>query len=204
KPQYVKQVDKKNDGKKKDISKVTCYNSKKDGHFAKDCRKAKMQMTDSDSEEELSTNMVCMAKMKKVLSDLEESSSFDRDTIAEVSYYFSDSESEYEFDDTSDYYDKSKLNYGLFVDNDDDQEIFHDVIELASENFDENLLVSQNDHDGLEIDHNESEDKYHLVDKLVVKFTQKIAKCKNVLRKKINKAKIWNFKTNLYKIKIMF
>ncbi|GJS01238.1 retrovirus-related pol polyprotein from transposon TNT 1-94 [Tanacetum coccineum] len=177
KPQYVKQVDKKNDGKKKDISKVTCYNYKKDGHFAKDCRKAKMQMTDSDSEEELSTNMVCMAKMKKVLSDSEKSSSFDRDTIAEVSYYFSDSESEYEFDDTSDYYDKSKLNYGLFVDNDDDQEIFHDAIELASENFDENLLVSKNDHDKLEIDHNESEDKYHLVDKLVVKFTQKIAKC---------------------------
>nr|GEY90316.1 hypothetical protein [Tanacetum cinerariifolium] len=166
-----------------------------DGHFTKDCRKAKvkdynyykkkmllakkdsddqvflaedqiwMQITDSDSKEEPSTNMVCMAKMEKVPSNPEESSSFEKDTIAEVSYYFFDSESEYEFDDTLDYYDKSELNYGLFLDNDDDQEIFHDAIELASENFDENLLVSQNDHDELETDHNESEDTYHLVDK---------------------------------------
>ncbi|GKG32278.1 hypothetical protein Tco_0427228, partial [Tanacetum coccineum] len=73
-----------------------------------------------------SNRMVFMAKMEKVLSDSEE-------TIAEVSYYTSDFESESEYE-TLEYHDNS-TNYGLFVDNDDDQEIFHDAIEFASENF---------------------------------------------------------------------
>nr|GFC09913.1 hypothetical protein [Tanacetum cinerariifolium] len=45
KPEYVKPVekkeDKKADEKKRDMSKVKCYNYKKEGHFAKDCEKAK-------------------------------------------------------------------------------------------------------------------------------------------------------------------
>nr|GEX66812.1 hypothetical protein [Tanacetum cinerariifolium] len=45
KPEYVKSVekkeDKKVDEKKMDMSKVKCYNCKKEGHFAKDCKKAK-------------------------------------------------------------------------------------------------------------------------------------------------------------------
>nr|GFC78590.1 hypothetical protein [Tanacetum cinerariifolium] len=51
------------------------------------------------------------------------------------------SESESEFE-TSEYYDNS-TNYGLFVNNDDDQEIFHDAIEPASENFIKNHIDSQ-------------------------------------------------------------
>ncbi|GKC64325.1 hypothetical protein Tco_1096923 [Tanacetum coccineum] len=90
--------------------------------------------------------MVFMAKMEKVLLDSEE-------TIAEVSYYTSESESEYEYE-TSEYYDHS-INYGLFVDNDDDQEIYHDAIEFASENFNENHI----------------------------KFNQKIAKCQKRIEK---------------------
>nr|GEY17387.1 hypothetical protein [Tanacetum cinerariifolium] len=47
KPEYVKsiekKVDKKADEKKKDMSKVKCYNCKKEGHFSKDCKKAKCQ-----------------------------------------------------------------------------------------------------------------------------------------------------------------
>ncbi|GJX03256.1 hypothetical protein Tco_0189172 [Tanacetum coccineum] len=78
------------------------------------------------SDQEISVNMVFMAKTEKILSDLEESSSSAEETIAEVSYYTSDSESEYEYE-TSDYYDYNETTYGLFVDNGDDQEIFHDA-----------------------------------------------------------------------------
>nr|GEZ29238.1 hypothetical protein [Tanacetum cinerariifolium] len=47
KQEYVKSNDKKKDKKieekKKDMSKVKCYNYKKEGHFAKDCKKAKVK-----------------------------------------------------------------------------------------------------------------------------------------------------------------
>nr|GFB10904.1 hypothetical protein [Tanacetum cinerariifolium]GFB10963.1 hypothetical protein [Tanacetum cinerariifolium] len=38
---YDKKVEKKTDEKKRDMSRVKCYNYKKEGHFAKDCKKAK-------------------------------------------------------------------------------------------------------------------------------------------------------------------
>nr|GFD23311.1 hypothetical protein [Tanacetum cinerariifolium] len=38
-----KKVDKKDDEKKRDMSRVKCYNYKKEGHFAKDCKKAKVK-----------------------------------------------------------------------------------------------------------------------------------------------------------------
>ncbi|GJZ19187.1 retrovirus-related pol polyprotein from transposon TNT 1-94 [Tanacetum coccineum] len=47
KPEYVKSKEKKEykkaDEKKQDMSKVKCYNFKKEGHFAKDCKKAKVK-----------------------------------------------------------------------------------------------------------------------------------------------------------------
>ncbi|GJW95511.1 integrase, catalytic region, zinc finger, CCHC-type containing protein [Tanacetum coccineum] len=182
KPEYVKSEEKKEDKKanekKQDMIKVECYNCKKEGHFAKDCKKVK---SSSDSDQEINANMVFMAKMEKVLLDSEESSSSAEETIAEVSYYTSDSESESEYE-TSEYFDNS-TNYGLFVENDDDQEIFHDAIESASENFNENHIVSQTDHDQSEVDHNDSEDKDHLVDKLIKKFNHKIAKCQKRIEK---------------------
>ncbi|GJX06078.1 retrovirus-related pol polyprotein from transposon TNT 1-94 [Tanacetum coccineum] len=158
KPEYVKlekkTEDKKLDEKKRDMSKVKCYNCKKNRYFAKDYKKAK---------------------------DSEESSSSAEETIADVSYYTFDYESKSEYE-TSEYYDNS-TNYGVFVDNDDDQEIFHDTIESASENFNENHIVSQTDHDESEVDHNDSEEKDHLVDKLIKKFNQKIAKCQKRIKK---------------------
>ncbi|GJT19561.1 retrovirus-related pol polyprotein from transposon TNT 1-94 [Tanacetum coccineum] len=180
KPEYVKseenKEDKKADEKKRDMSKVKCYNCKKEGHFAKDCKKAKVKNynyyktkmllakkdsdeqvllaedqawmeSSSDSDQEINANMVFMAKMEKVLSDSEESSSSAEETIAEVSYYTSDSE------------------------------------KFASENFNENHIVSQTDHDQSEVDHNDSEEKDHLVDKLIKKFNQKIAKCQKHIEK---------------------
>nr|GEX03846.1 hypothetical protein [Tanacetum cinerariifolium] len=38
-----KKVKKKDDEKKRDMSKVKCYNCKKEGHFAKDCKKKKVK-----------------------------------------------------------------------------------------------------------------------------------------------------------------
>nr|GEV76154.1 retrovirus-related Pol polyprotein from transposon TNT 1-94 [Tanacetum cinerariifolium] len=116
KQEYVKYDDKKEekkvDEKKKDMSKVKCYNCKKEGHFAKDCKKAKVKdyeyykskmlltkkdkdeqvllakdhawmESSSDSDQEINYDMVFMAQMEKVLSDSEKSSSSSDDTIVE-------------------------------------------------------------------------------------------------------------------------
>nr|GFC67601.1 hypothetical protein [Tanacetum cinerariifolium] len=105
KQEFVKTGDKKEDKeadeKKRDMSRVKCYNCKKEEHFAKDCKKA-----------------------KKVLLDSEASSSSADEKISEVSYYLSESKSESEYE-TSEYY-KNTTNYGLFVNDNDDQEIFHE------------------------------------------------------------------------------
>nr|GFA23927.1 hypothetical protein [Tanacetum cinerariifolium] len=145
-----------------------------EGHFVKDCKKVKVKdynyyktkmllakkdsdqqvllaedqawiESSSDSDQEINANMVFMAKIEKVLSDSDESSSSAEETIAEVAYYTSKPESESEYE-TSKYYDNF-TNYGLFVNDDDDQEIFHDAIESASENFNENHIVFQKDCD---------------------------------------------------------
>nr|GEX57407.1 hypothetical protein [Tanacetum cinerariifolium] len=184
-----KKEDKKADEKKRDMSKVKCYNYKKEGHFAKDCEKEKVKdynyyktktllakkdsdeqvllaedqawmESNSDSDQEINANMVFMAQIEKVLSESDESSSSAEETIAEAAYYTFESESESEFEN-SEYYDNS-TNYGLFVNNNDDQEIFHDAIESASENFIENHIDSQKDYDKSEVDHNDSEEKEHL------------------------------------------
>ncbi|GJW34760.1 integrase, catalytic region, zinc finger, CCHC-type containing protein [Tanacetum coccineum] len=177
-----KKEDKKVDEKKRDMSKVKCYNCKKEGHFAKDCKKAKVKDYNY-----YKTKMLLAKKDSDEQVLLAEDSSYgwnqrkfimQKETNAEYSYYTSDFESESEYE-TSEYYDNS-TNYGLFVNNDDDQEIFHDAIESASENFNENHIVSQTDHDQSEVDHNDSEDKDHLVDKLIKKFNHKIAKCQKL------------------------
>nr|GFB48269.1 retrotransposon protein Ty1-copia subclass [Tanacetum cinerariifolium] len=116
-----------------------------------------------------------------VLLESDESYLSAKETIAEVAYYTSESKSEFEYE-TSEYYDNS-TNYGLFVNNDDDQEIFHDAIESASENFIELHIDSQKDYDKSEVDHNDSEEKGHLVDKLIRKFNHKIAKCQKRIEK---------------------
>nr|GEX60965.1 retrovirus-related Pol polyprotein from transposon TNT 1-94 [Tanacetum cinerariifolium] len=168
KPEYVKSVekkeDKKADEKKRDMSKVKYYNYKKERHFAKDCKKAK----------EINANMVFMAKMENVLSDSDESSSSAEETIAEVAYYTSESKRESEYEN-SEYY-NNYTNYGLFVNDNDDQNFFHDAIESASENFIENHIDSQKDYNKSEVDHNDYEEKDHLVDKLIRKFNHMIAK----------------------------
>nr|GEW56506.1 reverse transcriptase domain-containing protein [Tanacetum cinerariifolium] len=99
-----KKVEKKADEKKRDMSRVKCYNCKKEGYFAKDCKKAKVKdyeyyktkmllakkdkdeqvllaedqastESSSDSDQEINANMVIMAQIEKVLFDSEASSS---------------------------------------------------------------------------------------------------------------------------------
>nr|GEX40883.1 integrase, catalytic region, zinc finger, CCHC-type, peptidase aspartic, catalytic [Tanacetum cinerariifolium] len=59
KQEYVKYDDKKEekkvDEKKRDMSKVKCYNCKKEAYFAKDCKKAKREKVLSDSEKSSSS-----------------------------------------------------------------------------------------------------------------------------------------------------
>nr|GEZ51957.1 hypothetical protein [Tanacetum cinerariifolium] len=179
-----KKVEKKDDEKKRDMSRVKCYNCKKEGYFVKDCKKVKVKdyeyyktkmllakkdkdeqvllakdqawmESSSDSDQEINANIVFMAQIDKVLSD------------SEVAHH---------------YYDNS-TDYGLFVNNDDDQEIFYDAIESASENFIENHIDSQKDYDKSDVDHNDSEEKDHLVDKLIRKFNKKIVKCQKRIEK---------------------
>nr|GEY94687.1 hypothetical protein [Tanacetum cinerariifolium] len=80
------------------------------------------------------------------------------------------SESEYE---TSEYYDNT-TNYGLFVNDNDDQEIFHEC-----ENIPENLIESQINHNESVVDHND----YEGIDKFIRKFNKKIVKCQNRVEK---------------------
>nr|GEX02396.1 integrase, catalytic region, zinc finger, CCHC-type, peptidase aspartic, catalytic [Tanacetum cinerariifolium] len=183
KPEYVKSVEKKEDKradeKKREMSKVKCYNCKKEGHFAKDCKKAKvrdynyyktkMLLAKKDSDEQV------LLVVDQAWMESSDSSLSAEEIIAEAAYYTSESESESEYE-TSEYYDNS-TNYGLFVNDNDDQEIFHDAIESGSENFIENHIESQKDYDKSEVDQNNSEEKEHLVNKLIWKFNHKIVKC---------------------------
>nr|GFC03291.1 hypothetical protein [Tanacetum cinerariifolium] len=107
-----KRVEKKDDKKKRDMSRIKCYNCKKEGHFAKDCKKAKVKdyeyyktkmllakkhkdeqvllakdqawmESSSDSDQEINANMVFMAQIEKVLSDSEASLSSADEKISE-------------------------------------------------------------------------------------------------------------------------
>nr|GEW42694.1 hypothetical protein [Tanacetum cinerariifolium] len=98
-----KKVKKKDDEKQQDVSRVKCYNCKKEGRFSKDCKKAKVKdyeyyktkmllakkdkdeqvllvedqawmESSSYSDQEINANMVFMAQIEKVLSDSEASS----------------------------------------------------------------------------------------------------------------------------------
>nr|GEZ09373.1 hypothetical protein [Tanacetum cinerariifolium] len=108
----TKKVEKKDKEKKRDMSRVKCYNCKKEGHFTKDCKKAKVKdyeyyktkmllvkkdkdeqvllaedqawrESSSDSDQEINANMVFIAKIEKVLSDSEASSSSADEKISE-------------------------------------------------------------------------------------------------------------------------
>nr|GEY59863.1 DUF4219 domain-containing protein/UBN2 domain-containing protein [Tanacetum cinerariifolium] len=106
-----KRVEKKDVEKKRDMSKVKCYNCKKEGYFAKDCKKEK--------------RLAHRLLMKRFLSEF----------------------------------------------------------------FIENHIDSQKDYDKSNVDHNDSEEKDYLVDKLIRKFNKKIVKCQNRVEKENQQSK---------------
>nr|GEY73744.1 hypothetical protein [Tanacetum cinerariifolium] len=108
-----KKEDKKADEKKRDMSRVKCYNCKKEGHFTKDGKKVKVKdyeyyktkmllakkdkdeqvllaedqawmESSSDSDQEINTNMVFMAQIEKFLLDSKASSSSADEKISEL------------------------------------------------------------------------------------------------------------------------
>nr|GEZ86826.1 hypothetical protein [Tanacetum cinerariifolium] len=108
-----KKVEKKDDEKKQNMSRVKCYNCKKEGHFAKDFKKVKVKdyeyyktkmllakkdkdeqvllakdqawmESSSDFDQEINANMVFMAQIKKVLFDSEANSSSADEKISEI------------------------------------------------------------------------------------------------------------------------
>nr|GEY78688.1 retrovirus-related Pol polyprotein from transposon TNT 1-94 [Tanacetum cinerariifolium] len=150
-----KKVEKKDDEKKQDMSRVKCYNCKKEGHFAKDCKKVKFK-----DYEYYKTNMLLVKKDKDeqvlLAEDQEwmESSSDSHQEINENMVFMAQIE-----------------------------KVLSDSAASSSENFIENHIDSQKDYDKSEVDHIDSEEKEHLVDKLIQKFNHKIAKCQKRIEK---------------------
>nr|GEX82001.1 transposon Ty3-I Gag-Pol polyprotein [Tanacetum cinerariifolium] len=142
------------------IEHLECGKSKgtpvREGHFAKDCKKAKVK-----DYEYYKTKMLLAKKDKdeKVL-------------LAEDQAWMESSKSESESEFKTSEYNDNSTNYGLFVNNDDDQEIFHDAIEFASENLIENHIDSQKGYDKSDIDHNDSEEKDQLEEIISIKIDQ--------------------------------
>nr|GEW39321.1 hypothetical protein [Tanacetum cinerariifolium] len=150
-----KQVEKKADEKKRDMSKVKCYNCKKERHFAKDCKKVKVKdyeyyktkmllakkdkheqvllaedqawmESSSDSDQEINANMVFMAQIEKFLSDSETSSSSADEKIFEEKYAKLEAE-RYEY----------MIRYSAYFDNDKqhkkqiaDQQVLYDEMSV--------------------------------------------------------------------------
>nr|GEX67715.1 hypothetical protein [Tanacetum cinerariifolium] len=121
----TKKVEMKDEEKKRDMSKVKCYNCKKEGYFAKDCKKTKVKDYD-DSDQEINANMVFMAQIEKVLSDSEASSSSAHKKISEEKYVKLAAE-RYEY----------MIRYFAYFDNDKqhrkqiaDQEVLHDKMSV--------------------------------------------------------------------------
>nr|GEV80101.1 hypothetical protein [Tanacetum cinerariifolium] len=207
------------------MSTVKCYNCKKEGHFAKDCKKAKVKdyeyyktkmllakkdkdeqvllaevhawmESGSDSDQEINANMVFMPQIKRVLLDSEASSSSSDDNIVAVSYYTFESESEFKYE-TLDYYDNS-TTYGLY--NNDDQENFHD----SSENFSDNLIESQIYHNELDVTHNDSKDVAKLINQMIKEFDKKIVKYQKCLEKANQQSKDFKNQTKFLQENVMF
>nr|GFA00729.1 hypothetical protein [Tanacetum cinerariifolium] len=196
----TKKVKKKYDEKKRDMSRVKCYNCKKEGHFAKDCKKSKVKdyeyykikmllankdkheqvllakdqawmESSSDSDQEINANMVFMAQIEKVLSDSEASSSSADEKISE--------EERYEY----------MIRYSALCDNDkhrkkiDEQEILFDKMSCQLVEMNNNVLRLQDKILEKETKISELEGCVSNKDVEIEKRLQRLHECENKLYK---------------------
>nr|GEX39249.1 hypothetical protein [Tanacetum cinerariifolium] len=185
-PEYVKSVEKKANEKKRDMSKVKCYTCKKEGHFAKDCKKAKKDSEEqvllaknqawmessSDSDQEINANIVFMAQIEKVLSDSDESSSSAEATIVK--------EERYEY----------MIRYYALCDNDkkhrkmiDEQDILFDKMSLQLVKRNNNVLRLQEKILEKETKISELEGCVSSKDVEIEKCLERLNECENKLHK---------------------
>nr|GEW77529.1 hypothetical protein [Tanacetum cinerariifolium] len=186
KQEYVKSDDKKEEKKvnenKRDMSKVKCYNCKKEGHFAKDCKKAKVKdyeyyktkmllakkdndeqvllaedhawiESSSDSKQEINANMVFMAHMEK---------------------------ERYEY----------MIRYSAYFDNDKqhrkqmaDQEILFDKMSRQLVELDENVRMLKNTILEKDLKISELDESVHNKDLEIEKCLERLNECENKLYK---------------------
>nr|GEW65042.1 hypothetical protein [Tanacetum cinerariifolium] len=188
--------------------KVKCYNCKKEGHFAKDCKKAKVKdyeyyktkmllakkdkdeqvllaedqawmESSSDSDQEINANMVFMAQIKKVLSDSEASSSSANEKISEEKYAKLEAEI-YEY----------MIGYSSYFDNDKqhrkwiaDQEVLYDKMSVQLVELDKHVRDLKNTMLEKDFKIYESEECVRNKDLEIKKCLERLNVCKNKLHK---------------------
>nr|GFC16903.1 hypothetical protein [Tanacetum cinerariifolium] len=144
--------------------KVKCYNCKKEGHFAKDCKKVKVK-----DYEYYKTKMLLAKKDK------------DKQVLLAEDQAWMESSSDLDHEINAKWSSWLKFRKFFLI-----QRLAHRLLMkiFLSENFIENHIDSQKDYDKSDVNHYDSEEKDHLVDKLIQKFNRKIAKC----HKRVEKA----------------
>nr|GEX75829.1 reverse transcriptase domain-containing protein [Tanacetum cinerariifolium] len=164
-----KRVKKKDDEKKRDISKVKYYNCKKEGYFAKDCKKAK----------EIYANMVFMAQIEKVLFDSEASLSSADEKISEEKYAKLEAE-RYEY----------MIRYSAYFDNDKqhrkriaDQQVFFDKMSVQMVELDKHVRDLKNTVLEKDFKISKSEEYVRNKDLEIEKCLERLNVCENKLHK---------------------
>nr|GEY87042.1 hypothetical protein [Tanacetum cinerariifolium] len=181
-----KKVEKKDDEKKRDMRKVKCYNCKKEGHFAKDCKKAKAfnrkkfysKLTNNNLRTS-SASILANKKQEYVKSDdkkEEKKVEEKKKDMSKVKCYNCKKEGHFAKD-----WKKAKVK---------DYEYYKTKMFLAKKDKDEQVLLAK-DHAWMEssnhnesyITHNDSEDVAKLINQMIKEFDKKIAKYQKSLEK---------------------
>nr|GEX83932.1 hypothetical protein [Tanacetum cinerariifolium] len=193
-----KKVKKKVDEKIRDMSKVKCYNCKKKGHFAKDCKKAKvkdynyyktkMLLAKKDSDEQV----LLVEDLAWMESNSDESSSSAEETIAKVKHVVIDThtkcQAQYEKLEEERY--EYMIRYSVLYDNDkqhrkkiNEQEILFDKMSRQLVEMNNSVLRLQEKILEKETKISELEGCVSNKDVEIEKCLERLNKCENKLHK---------------------